>query len=181
MNKNIYTKIHLLFISPDKYFAETILDKEFKIKDIIVFSSFLFPIITILHLIQSSFNKNYNSSTEVIIFEIGFFVGLYVSLVFRTYIITLVISKSGFDVDYKQIAILVLVSLITSIFLFLIPIIFQLEDPIWFLGIFIRIWNLFLILVGIMVLTKIKFWRAFILILLIFGFEEMVKLVFYGF
>jgi hypothetical protein len=173
MLKDTLIKTPLLFIRPKKYFKEVIGGKLYKVKDLVYFGLVLFPILMILHIFESKTLSRYGSGLEIGIYLFAFVLGLVVSLIFRTYFLSMVLNKTGTEVDYRIIGMIVSVAMISNLLMILIPTIIQTSDYNQFIEIIMRVWNLTMILIGIVCIYKINWIKGMILILIMFGFEMM--------
>lgn len=180
MNKDALIKIPILIIRPKKYFDEVIGNKSFTLKDLFHLGSVLFPILTILHIFEAKILNRYNTGLEIGVYLFAFVLGLVISLIFRTYFLSIVLNKSGTEVDYKKIGMIAAISMISNLLMIMISIVLQTSEYNQFIEIIIRIWNLMLILIGVVVIYKIKWTKGAILLLIMFGFEMMFKFVIGG-
>ncbi|MBN1253637.1 MAG: hypothetical protein JXR51_00325 [Bacteroidales bacterium] len=181
MYKNIFTNIHLLFFSPRQFFFNLIVDKKFKPKNLVYLVWALSFITTLLHVFTLNTAVWNNNLSHILVYLVSFLFGLIILYIFRIYFITMIFYKIGIETDYKNIGIIVGIAMISNIVLFLIQIIFNTNGFDNFIEILLTFWNMFLILVGVVELTKISFIRGIFILLIMFGFETMFKYAIIGF
>ncbi len=85
---------------------------------------------------------------------------------------------SGCEADYKKVGIIVEVAMIANIILFLISALFQSAEYAVQIRMAMAIWNLSLILTGVLTLTGIGFFRGFWIVLIMAGYESMFRIAF---
>ncbi|BAX81475.1 hypothetical protein [Labilibaculum antarcticum] len=180
MHKDILIQLPYIFIQPQRYFREVIVNRTFVIKDLFYTAIGLFPIITILHIMESEVLSRFQTGLETFIYVFAFVLGLTFSLSFRTYFLTMVLKKMGHVYDYKSVGMIVGVSMIMNIIMILLPLIIQSADLNIYFEIVFRFWNLILILIGLVCLTKIRWIRIALVLLVMFGFEFMFRYLFGG-
>lgn len=106
--------------------------------------------------------------------------GLIVSLAFRTYFISMYLDKTGIEVDYRKIGMIVAIAMISNVLMFSVPLILQSSDYSTYIETGSKIWNLLLILIGIVSVYNIKWRQGIILLLIMSGFEMMFKYIIGG-
>ena len=176
----IFANIQNLVISPKKYFEENLQSREFSINQFLVTALFLVLAITIVSSIEREILEKYSDILASLIYFSGFFVGLMIKILFRAYFLRLMLSKLEVNIDYSKIAMIITVAMFTYLLMYLIPIL--INTNVYNMQIFVvmKIWNLFLITVGIKVISKLSYFRSFILVLLMIGFEYILTMPFYG-
>lgn len=162
MERNVFTKSYLLFYAPDRYFREVIISQEFTIKNLAIYGTLIFAVITILLVAPLP----YSSGLHSVVYAFGFFIGLGATLFLRGYFIDVSLRKMEIQIPFKQIASVVLFSFIIYIYAILTGILFGYD----FL-VFARICNYILILIGIHSLTKINIYPLFGIGLLLYLLE----------
>ena len=90
----------------------------------------------------------------------------------------MILNKTGAAVDNRNIGMIVGIAMIANLIMILFPIILQTDDYNRHIEIIMRIWNLFLILTGLVSITEIRLIKGVLLIMIMFGFEMMIKFVF---
>ncbi len=180
MNKQIFTNIPYLIISPKKYFKESISDKEFITKDLILICVILIPLISLMHFIEANVNLKIKDITQITVYSLAYMIGLTLSFLFRTYFVSVLLKKRGFEIRYQNIGMIIGIAMITNLIMYIIPIIIENNTFNGFIEFMMSIWSLLLILFGIQVLTKIKFFQGFLIVLTMVCFEFLVQLAFTG-
>lgn len=173
MINNIFLKIPFLLIRPKKYFEDVLVDKRFKMRDLLFLALVLVSLITVLHFVEVKLLERYRTGLELVVYLFSFVLGVVGSLIFRIYFLNLALKKVGAEVDLVKtgiIATIALISKLISIIVFSILAANQFDVPIKFV---LGAWNLFLIFVGIRVLYKVSWYKGLILILLMFGLEKI--------
>ena len=160
----------LVFVLPRKYFKNVIGNNSFKLKDLIYLGLGGFTILMALHIFESQAVGRYSSGLERSIYLIGFSFGLVISFAFRTYFLTMILMKTGVEVKYPNIGMIVGIAMIADMIMLLIPIILQTSDYNRYIEIVTRIWNLILILIGIVSITDIRWIKGALMILIMFGY-----------
>jgi len=180
MYKELFANIFNLIISPKKYFQETVKDKTFRTKNLIVIGIVLILLINFLQFFELYTTESFRNLSELTIYCVTYLVGFLFLIIFRIYFISLIITKLGFDVKFKQIVLLVELSMFVYLLMFIIKLFIQTNEFNDILEIIFKIWNLIIILAGILALTEIKFIRGLFYILVMFAFEMMIIFVFQG-
>lgn len=88
----------------------------------------IFLVLTVLHIFESEILNRNGTVLEICVYLFSFVLGLAISLAFRTYFLTMILNKSGSEVDYRKIGMIVAVAMISNLIMILISIIFQMDD-----------------------------------------------------
>jgi hypothetical protein len=180
MLKDFFTKIPYLILLPKKFFKETVSGKEFTTQNLIVTGAILIPLITVLHFFESDLLVKYGDTTKRIIYLAGFITGMALSFAFRTYLISLILNRSGFEIKFQQVGMVIGLSMIVYLIMYSIPIILGTHHFNKQIEIVMHVWNLLLIFIGIRTLTRISVYRGIVLIVIMFSIELFIRYAIFG-
>lgn len=180
MNKDVLMKLPQVFLKPRKYFTHSISNNSYEIKDLLLVAGGVFPIIIVLHLLGSNNLPSLNSELEKVFYLLGITLGVSISFAFRTYFLTMVLNRSGANIDYKSIGMVVGIAFIPILLMYLMPILLQTSDYNRYLSYVMNAWNLLLIIIGVVTISGMSWIKAGLITLTMFGFEMVVKMVFAG-
>lgn len=172
--KNLFVKLQYLLFSPRKFFTDSIKGKMFRTKDLVYLGLITIVLFAILHLTESQLSPE-KDWPQFLAYLLGFLIGWALLYAFRTYFISSVLKRTGTENDIKQIGMVVGISMIINVFLFLVPLVLKSSTYHQYIEIGVYVWNLVLIIVGMMTLTKVKLVRAIVIVILMFGLETLFK------
>lgn len=181
MHKEIITSVPDIFIRPRKYFKEVITGKQFTTKEVATFFIALTLFLVTLHAFEYKLTSVHQGTAGVLIYFLSYIAGILLSFMFRTYFLTMILRKTGVEINFTTIGMIVGIAMIPVIAINLIFIVFQAIDyDIYYVKYAAKLWNLFLIFIGLQTAANIKTFRTLFIILIMVGFELIVSLVFDG-
>lgn len=180
MDKFHFSCLYLLLIKPKRFFSSFVAGTEFRGRDLFILGVIIIPIITLVYGFKLYAEKYMDYSIEMVVYLAAFTIGQIASFAFRTYFISMILDRSGTETGYKKIGMVVGFAMSINILMTLVPIIFQTQDYNMLIEVIFKIWNLSLIVIGIIVLTEIKLYRAVLIVMVMFGFEMLVKTTLMG-
>ena len=180
MNKDILIKIPSLIVYPRRYFNDVIDSNSFKLKDVVWLGLGIVVIFTILHIFQYNIFDYFKDMLSSGIYLGAFMLGIAVSFAFKTYFITTALQKTGVDVNYRKAGMVVCTAMIPGMVLLFLSLVFQAKEYYDQVDIVIRLWNYLLLVIGISVISGVRWTKIALLILVMYGYMLMIEFAFAG-
>lgn len=180
MNKNTIFQLPFLLLEPRKYFKEIISINTYTIKELLLVCLAIIGTRTILEISQPNFIESYDSVFTLSIHLLGFILGMAISISFRTYLISIILKKMLVEFDYRKIGMIVGLALLPNILLSTIPLILNTISLNETINTIAQIWNIVLVLIGLVTVFQIAWSRGFIIIFILIGIELIFKMLMFS-
>lgn len=180
MDKHLLSNLPKIFFQPKKYFEENIKNIDFMLSDLIIVGAIIFISFAILQLLKFQ-NDIFNQTVhEFSIYYLAFSLGITFSFITKSYILALILNKMNIEISGKTVGMIIGVSSITTATIFVFKLLFSSRDSAYLLDIIDSFWNFSLILIGILTLAQIKLIKGIIAVLILFGFDIMLRTLLQG-
>ena len=180
MTKDVLIKMPLIFVKPRRYFKGVITKNTFTLSDLGYLNLMAFSIVLVYHLFQSQMLESAQNGLEQGVYLVGFTLGWVLSFAFRTYYLSMLLTKTGVAVDYRKIAMVVGMAFSPYLIMMLSTLFVPTAEYNQFINIAMQSWNLLLILIGVVGLTDIGWPKAALFVLSMFGIESLFEYLFSG-
>jgi len=165
--KELVFSLFRIYICPKKTLENSI-SKKYLFKHVFLLALLL----SIITLSIDYLSNHYNIAdylVHYVVYGFGFIAGFLSAIFFKSYLLFAILKKSGLEIAYKTIAIVVILSMVLIPVLQLLQMLLMpvLSDQVFLLQLLFHFWSFVLLSIGVWLLTKFDVFRVIFINLLV--------------